>query len=67
MAFNENSPRIRERLMARNFPVLKRFNELPDDALDKQRLPSRTVNLRSVGVPPIELRLVADVQALRAL
>jgi len=33
MAFNENSPRIRELLMARNLPVLKRFNELPDDAL----------------------------------
>jgi|GEM_PF-3040510 len=33
MAFNENSPTIREQLMALNFPFVKRFNELPDDAM----------------------------------
>jgi predicted DNA-binding transcriptional regulator AlpA len=33
MPSNENSPRIRERLFARHFAVVKRFDEMPDDAL----------------------------------
>jgi predicted DNA-binding transcriptional regulator AlpA len=33
MAYNENSPGICEKLLAKHFPVVRRFNELPDDAL----------------------------------
>jgi len=33
MANNANSPRIRERMLAKNFPVVRRFGEMPDDAL----------------------------------
>ena len=33
MASNENSARIRERLLARHFPVVRRFGEMPDDAM----------------------------------
>ncbi len=33
MPSNANSPRIREALFARHFPVVKRFDEMPDDAL----------------------------------
>ena len=32
MAYNANSPHIREKLLAKNFPVVRRFNEMPDDA-----------------------------------
>ena len=33
MGLNANSPRIREQMLARHFPVVRRFNEMPDDAL----------------------------------
>jgi hypothetical protein len=33
MASNENSPRIREKLFAKHFPIVRRFGEMPDDAL----------------------------------
>jgi predicted DNA-binding transcriptional regulator AlpA len=33
MSSNENSPRIRELLFAKHFLVVRRFGEMPDDAL----------------------------------
>jgi predicted DNA-binding transcriptional regulator AlpA len=33
MPSNGNSPRIRERIWAKHFPVVKRFDKMPDEAL----------------------------------
>ena len=33
MPYNENSPLIQEKLFARHFPVVRRFEEMPNDAL----------------------------------
>jgi predicted DNA-binding transcriptional regulator AlpA len=58
MANNANSPRIRERLLARNFPIVRRFSEMPDDALD---LPAVIACIEDCSLPTFYRRVAAGL------
>ena len=58
MAHNENSPRIRERLLARHFPVVRRFGEMPDDAMVS---PAVIACLEDCSLPTFYRRVAAGM------
>ncbi len=58
MASNVNSPRIREKLFARHFPVVRRFSEMPDDALVS---PAVIACLEDCSMPTFYRRVAAGL------
>ncbi len=58
MASNENSPRIREKMFAKHFPVVRRFGEMPDDALVS---PAVIACLEDCSLPTFYRRVAAGL------
>jgi predicted DNA-binding transcriptional regulator AlpA len=58
MASNANSPRIREQFLAKHFPVVRRFNEMPDDALVS---PAVIACLEDCSMPTFYRRVAAGL------
>ena len=58
MASNANSPRIREQLLAKHFPVVRRFNDMPDDALVS---PAVIACLEDCSMPTFYRRVAAGL------
>jgi predicted DNA-binding transcriptional regulator AlpA len=58
MPYNRNSPQIRERQLAKHFPIVRRFNEMPDDALVS---PAVIACLEDCSLPTFYRRVAAGL------
>ena len=58
MPHNENSPAIRERLLAKHFPVVRRFEEMPNDAFVS---PAVIACLEGCSMPTFYRRVAAGL------